>query len=88
MNTWETTQCRHHAEEKQWGMQSGTNDNGCCRGAKRANLFYLQQEFQEAIPVYSILRANFDFSEWATTETNISIQVQQQDQQNTLQISL
>jgi hypothetical protein len=69
-------------------MQSRTNGSGRCRGAKKANLFYLQQEFQEEIPVYSILRANFDFGEWATTETNIYLQVQQQDQQNALQISL
>jgi hypothetical protein len=69
-------------------MQSGTNGNGCCRGAKRANLFYLQQEFQAEVPVYSILRANFDFGEWTTTENSISLQVQQQDQQNTMQISL
>ena len=69
-------------------MRSGTNVNGCCSGAKRAHLFYLQQEFQEEIPVYSILRANFDFGEWTTTETNISLQVQQQDQQNALQIYL
>jgi hypothetical protein len=69
-------------------MQSGTNDNGCCREAKRANLFYLQQDFQAEIPVYSNLRANFYFGEWATTETNISLKVEQEDQQNAMHISL
>jgi hypothetical protein len=61
---------------------------GWCREAKRANLLYFQQEFQAEIPVYSILQANFDFGERATTETSISLQVQQQDQQNAMQISL
>lgn len=69
-------------------MQSGTNGSRYCRGAKRAYLFYLHQEFQAEIPVYSILRANFDFGEWATTENSISLQAQQQDQQNAMQISL
>jgi hypothetical protein len=69
-------------------MQSGTNGNGCCREAKRKNLFYLQQDFQAEIPVYSHLRANFNFGEWATTETNISLKLHQEDQQNAMQISL